>query len=340
MSSAHSPRRRWFGSLPEGAELIPFILILGVVFALLNPAFLKTANLLAILASMTFVGVIAIGQTVVIISGGIDLSVGAVAALCAVTSAKMMVSDIPLPICIAVAFAVGVGVGMINGTLTVIGIPSFIVTVGTLYMAGGLAVFITKGQPVFPLPPFVTDLGLAKVGLLTAPFVLMLVLLVVTGFVLRFTRAGRRVYAVGGDAAVAALAGISTRRVLVGAFAFCGFTAGLAGVLQMGALASASNTIGAGWELTSIAAVVIGGTSIFGGRGTVLGTLLGLLLLGIMTNGLVSAGVEPNWQTLAVGAIMIAAIGFDFLRRRVRRVRAPESAPDSAPNALTPQAFV
>lgn len=326
--------------LPEGAELVPVILIAIVIFAALNSAFLKPANLLTILASMAFVGIIAVGQTVVIISGNIDLSVGAVAALCAVIGAKLMVAGAPIAVAVIAALGVGAVVGLFNATLTVLGIPSFIVTIGTLYMAGGLAVFITKGQPVFPLPPQVTEIGVAKVGPFTMPFLIMTAILVVVGLVLRLTRPGRCVYAVGGDAAVARLAGISPRRVVGVSFALCGVTAALAGLLQMAALASASNTIGAGWELTSIAAVVIGGTSIFGGRGTILGTFLGLLLLGIITNGLVSAGVEPNWQTLAVGAIMIAAIGFDFLRRRVRRPRASttERVPRTAD--VHPQAFI
>jgi ribose transport system permease protein len=310
---------RWSLRIPEGAELVPVLILAAVVFALLNPAFLKPANIVTILASMAFVGIIAIGQTVVVIGGNIDLSVGSVAALCAVIGAKLMVAEVPLAASVALALAAGVGVGLLNAYLTVIGIPAFIVTIGTLYMAGGLAVFITKGQPVFPLPPVVTQIGLAKVGPFSTPFLIMLALFFVVGGVLRFTRSGRCVYAVGGDAVVANLAGINSKRVVIGTFAFCGLTAGLAGLLQMAALAAASNTIGAGWELTSVAAVVIGGTSIFGGRGTMLGTFLGLLLLGVVTNGLISSGVEPNWQTLAVGAIMISAIGFDVLRRKIRR---------------------
>jgi ribose transport system permease protein len=312
------PSQRRF-RLPEGAELVPVLLVACVIFAFLNPAFLKPANLLTILASMAFVGIIAIGQSVVVIGGNIDLSVGSVAALCAVIGAKLMVADFPLLVSVAIALTVGVLVGLFNAYLTALGIPAFIVTIGTLYMAGGLAVFITKGQPVFPLPKIVTEIGLAKVGPFSTPFLVMLALFIVVGWVLRSTRPGRCVYAVGGDAVVANLAGINSKRVIYGTFAFCGFTAALAGLLQMSALASASNTIGAGWELTSVAAVVIGGTSIFGGRGTMLGTFLGLLLLGVVTNGLISAGVEPNWQTLAVGAIMIAAIGFDLIRRRIRR---------------------
>ena len=304
--------------LPEGTELIPFIVLSIVIFAAINPAFVKPANLLTILSSLAFVGVIAVGQTVVIIGGQIDLSVGANAALSAVVSAKLMVAGVPIVLSLLAGVGVGIVVGLANGLLSMTGIPSFIVTIGTLYIVGGVAVFVTHGQPIFPLPPAITAFGTAKVGPFTASFLAMIALFLVVDSFLRFARAGRSVYAVGGDAAVARLAGISSHAVTLATFAFCGLTAALAGLLQMAALESASNTIGSGWELASIAAVVIGGTSIFGGKGTVFGTLLGLLLLGVVTNGLVSARVQPNWQTLAVGAIMISAIGLDFLRRQVR----------------------
>ena len=165
--------------LPEGTELIPFIVLSIVIFAAINPAFVKPANLLTILSSLAFVGVIAVGQTVVIIGGQIDLSVGANAALSAVVSAKLMVAGVPIVLSLLAGVGVGIVVGLANGLLSMTGIPSFIVTIGTLYIVGGVAVFVTHGQPIFPLPPAITAFGTAKVGPFTASFLAMIALFLV-----------------------------------------------------------------------------------------------------------------------------------------------------------------
>jgi ribose/xylose/arabinose/galactoside ABC-type transport system permease subunit len=236
--------------------------------------------------------------------------------LTAVVGAELMARSVPIPIAIAAMVGTGVVVGLVNGLVTILGIPSFIVTIATLYMTGGIALFITGGQPVYPLPPEIAALGSARPLGLSLPFLFLLVLVAAVTCYLHFTRSGRRLYAVGGAPDVARLIGLSPRRAVLGSFVFCSLTAAAAGLFQMAALNSASNTIGSGWELSSVAAVVIGGASIFGGSGSPVGTVLGALLLGLVSNGLVSAGVPANWQTLAVGAIMIAAVSLDLVRRR------------------------
>lgn len=311
-----SAPRTW--SPPRGLELlIPILAAIGI-FAALNPNFLRPANLATILIGMAFVGIVAIGQTVVIISGNFDLSIGMTAGLCAIAGAELMSMGVPTPIALLVLVGVGVVVGLVNAFFTNLGLPSFIVTIGMLFIVQGIALFITGGQPIYPLPEELTALGRARPLGVSVPFIVMIVLLIATSLVLRYSRTGLNVYAVGGSPEVSSLLGVRPRRVVTGAFVFSGLTAALAGLLQMASLNSASNQIGVGWELTSVAAVVIGGASIFGGTGNPLGTLLGAFLLGLVSNGLVSIGVSPNWQTLAVGTIMIVAVSVDIVRRRAR----------------------
>lgn len=317
--------------IPQGVELVIPLVVAMVIFAIINPNFLRLANLSTVLMGIAFVGIVAIGQTVVVITGNFDLSVGATAALSAVIGAKLMVAGLPIPVAILVLFVVGIVVGLINGLFTIIGVPSFIVTIATLYMASGVTLFMTGGQPVYPLPVEVTSFGTARPLGFSVSFLALIVLLVAVTLFLRFTRTGRYAYAAGGAPEVAKLVGVSVPRVVFGAFVFSGITASFAGLLQMSALASASTTIGDGWELASVAAVIIGGASIFGGSGNPVGTIFGVLLLGLVSNGLVSVGVPANWQTLATGAIMIMAVSVDIVRRRARvlgrRTRDPEHEP-------------
>lgn len=312
---------------PQGVELVIPILFAVIIFALINPNFLRPANLSTVLTGIAFVGIVAIGQTVVVITGNFDLSVGATAALSAVIGAKLMIAGVPVPVAVLALLGVGVVVGLINGLFTIIGVPSFIVTIATLYMAGGMALFITGGKPVYPIPADVTALGTSHYLGLSVPFLALLVLLVAVTLFLRTTRTGRYTYAAGGAPDVARLIGLSPRKIVLASFVFCGATAAFAGLLQMATLASASNTIGAAWELSSVAAVVIGGASIFGGTGTPVGTIVGVLLLRLVSNGLVTAGVTANWQTLAIGAIMIAAVSVDIVRRRTQVLRRRTPSP-------------
>ncbi|CAN5345215.1 ABC transporter permease [soil metagenome] len=302
--------------LPRELALVPAIVLVIAAFAIINPNFIRIQNLNTVLIGLAFIGIVAVGQTIVVITGNFDLSVGSTAALTAVVGAELMSAGVPIPLAILAMFATGVLVGLVNGLVTILGVPSFIVTIATLYVTGGIALFITGGQPVYPLPPELTAVGSARPMGVSIPFLFLLLLVIAVTCYLQYTRSGRRLYAVGGAPDVAKLIGLSPRRVVLGAFIFCSLTAATAGLFQMAALNSASNTIGSGWELSSIAAVVIGGASIFGGSGSPIGTVLGALLLGLVSNGLVAAGVPANWQTLAVGAIMIAAVSVDLVRRR------------------------
>jgi len=295
------------------------LLIVVCFFFVLEPAFLSARNVRAILQVVSFIGIIAIGQTILLVNGEFDLSVGAVAGLSAVCSAKLMTAfALPVPMALFGGLVVGGGVGLVNGLIVVrLKIPAFIQTLGMLFIGQGLIQVVTNGYPVYPLPEVVGDIGYADIVFgLGWSFVFFVVAAVAADFVLRRTVVGRNMYATGGNPEVARLVGIDTARYKIGAFMVTGMLAGVAGMFVMADLASGTTSIGSGWELSVIAGVVVGGVSLFGGAGTMAGGLIGVLLLQVVTSGLVVIGVNANWQQIAVGVIMVLAVGLDILRRR------------------------
>lgn len=306
------------------AGVIAALAVLVVVFEALNSAFLSSADIHAILGAVSFVGIIAVGQTVLLVAGEFDLSVGSTAGLCAIVAAWLMTKGgLPPALGLLGGLVAGGLIGLVNGVVVVrFGIPAFIATLGMLYAAQGLTNLITNGDPIYPLPDVVGNVGQATpIFGLGWSVVVMLALLVVGDLVLRRTTIGRNLYATGGNREVARLVGINTGLYKIACFVLVGALAGLAGMFVMGSLASGSPTIGTGWELVVIAGVVVGGVSLFGGVGSVLAGLIGMLLLQVVQSGLVVAGVSANWQTVAVGVIMILAVGLDLLRRRVSASR-------------------
>lgn len=296
-------------------------LVLAVVlFSALEPAFLAERNLRAILIIVSFVGIIAVGQIVLLVCGEFDLSVGSVAGLAAVASAKLMTAvALPVPVALMCGVLVGALIGLVNGLVVVrLRVPAFIQTLGMLFIGQGLIQVVTLGYPVYPLPPVIGEIGQASVFFgLGWSFVFFGALALAADFTLRRTVLGRNCYAVGGNVEVARLVGINTARYKIGAFVFVGALSAIAGMFVMSDLASGTTSIGNGWELIVIASVVVGGVSLFGGTGSVAGGLLGMLLLQVVQSGLVISGVSANWQQIAVGVIMVAAVGLDVLRRRV-----------------------
>jgi len=296
------------------------LILIVLFFYLLEPAFLSDRNLRAILTVVSFIGIIAIGQTILLVGGEFDLSVGSVAGLSAVVSAKLMTAAaLPVPVAVFGGMLVGGTVGLVNGLIVVkLRIPAFIQTLGMLFIGQGLIQVVTNGYPVYPLPKIVGDLGYAHPVLgLGWSFVFFIVAGIGGDFVLRRTVLGRNMYATGGNPEVARLVGINTGLYKVGAFIFIGVMAAIAGMFVMADLASGTTSIGSGWELAVIAGVVVGGVSLFGGAGTMAGGLLGILLLQAVQSGLVVIGVNANWQQIAVGTIMVLAVGLDILRRRI-----------------------
>jgi len=324
-------------ALGEVGVVAALVLAAGF-FWLLEPAFLSARNIRAILSVVSFVGIIAIGQTILLVGGEFDLSVGSIAGLGAIAAARLMATyGWPVPLAVAGGIMVGGCTGLVNGLVVVrLRIPAFIQTLGMLFIGQGLIQVITGGYPVYPLPDAVGDLGQTDVVFgLGWSFVFFIVAAVLADQALRRTVLGRNMYATGGSREVARLVGIDTDLYKIGAFVLTGMLASIAGMFVMADLASGTTSIGSGWELTVIAGVVVGGVSLFGGAGTMAGGLVGMLLLQVVQSGLVVVGVSANWQQIAVGVIMVVSVGLDILRRRLfmHGAARPEGRPEGQSDA-------
>jgi ribose/xylose/arabinose/galactoside ABC-type transport system permease subunit len=340
-TAAPSWRSRVVGFIAIGeVGVIAALVLIVAFFYFMQPAFLSERNIRAILNVVSFVGIIAIGQTILMVAGEFDLSVGSVAGLSAVVAAKLMtVLMLPVPLALLLGVGVGALVGLVNGIIVVkFKIPAFIQTLGMLFIGQGLIQLVTNGYPVYPLPPEISAIGMSSIAFgLGWSFAFFIVAAILADFVLRRTVLGRNMYATGGNPEVARLVGINTSLYKIGAFVTVGALAAVAGMFVMADLQSGGTSIGSGWELTVIAGVVVGGVSLFGGAGTVAGGVIGILMLKVVQSGLVVIGVNANWQQIAVGVIMVSAVGLDILRRRyfttgagARRANPAAAAPVAA----------
>ncbi|HKT03743.1 MAG TPA: ABC transporter permease [Rugosimonospora sp.] len=300
------------------------LIVAAVVFSVANGRFLRPENLSIILQQVAPVGAVAVGQTLVILTAGIDLSIGAVMVLASLVMAKLAAGGGTAgPVALLVGLAIAVAAGAVNGVLvTRIKLPPFIVTLGTLSIFTAVTLIYAQGQTI-SLPPstFLTwtgrtiDLGAFH---LTIGVVMMLALYAVFAYALRQTAWGRHLYATGDDPEAARLAGIRTSRVLLSAYVVAGAVIGIGAWILVGRINGADPNAGLNTNLESITAVVIGGTSLFGGRGAVVGSLIGALIVQVFENGLALAGVDPNYQVLAVGILVIAAVAADQWIRSVK----------------------
>ena len=296
------------------------LLMASIFFAVMSPRFLSGPNFSLILQQVMVVGVLAIGQTLVIITTGIDLSNGMVMALSGVLIASFAAQKGLNPfLAILIGLIVAMAFGLLNGGLvTGIGLPAFIVTLGTMNIAYALTRIYTTST-ISNLPKELTFLGdTFTVGgtAIANGTVLMLALYAITWFLMKYTPAGRSVYAVGDNIEAARLAGINTKRVLLGVYTLAGLAYGIAAVLQVARTGVGDPQAGQTSNLDSITAVVLGGTSLFGGRGSIVGTLIGALIVGVFRNGLQLLGVESTYQVLITGVLVIAAVSVDQLTHR------------------------
>jgi len=304
----------------------PFIALLAacLFFATQSDRFLSGGNLSLILQQVMVVGVIAIGQTLIILTAGIDLSCGMVMALGGVVMTKFA-TELGLPPALAVlcGLAVTTLFGLVNGLLvTRVKLPPFIVTLGTLNIAFAITQLYSNSQTITDLPPLMTALGNTfTLGGNEVAYgaVLMLALYGLAWFVLRETAAGRHVYAVGNNAEATRLVGIPTQRVLLGVYVIAGFFYGIAALLSVARTGVGDPNAGQTENLDAITAVVLGGTSLFGGRGVVLGSLVGALIVGVFRNGLTLMGVSSIYQVLVTGVLVILAVAADQLSRKGAR---------------------
>lgn len=305
--------------VPELKRLVVLLAVVGF-FGVLNPAFISGDSFLAVIQASAFVGITAVGLTLLITAGEFDLSVGSVAALANVSTALLMVkAGLDPLVSIGIGLSLGAAVGVVNAVLVLrVGVPSFIATIGMLFIARGLTVWVTAAKPVYPLPPLIDELGELRLLGLSASIIVLLALVVAGALVLDRLVLGRLIRATGGNPEAARIAGVKTDRTKLLLFILVGSLASLSGILSLIHFGSGTHLMGNGWELMAIAAVVVGGTSLFGGSGTVVGTLLGLLILQSISSGMVAARIDPWWQTITIGLIMLASVSVDVTRRRRR----------------------
>ncbi|MFZ0058935.1 MAG: ABC transporter permease [Acidimicrobiales bacterium] len=297
------------------------IIVLGAVFNSTSPCrcFLTSGNILTTAQEFSYVGIAALGGAMVIMTKGIDLSVGSNMSLSGLLAADIMAAGHGAALGIVVGLSVGIGVGLLNGFLvTVVGMQPFIATLGMLSVVGGAAVAYSQGFTLYP-PQSFDSLGQGTILGIPNPVVVMIGLAIVLTLFLRYTRLGRHIYAVGGNEDAARLLGIRVNGVKFFTYALAGLLGAVAGILLMSFLGSANPTQGTGDELNVIAAAVIGGVSLFGGQGTLFGTVLGAALVGEISDGLTLDQVPGYWTELVVGCVILTAIGLDQLRRRLRK---------------------
>ena len=292
------------------------LVLMVIVFASMTDVFLTQRNLVNILQQSSINACIAIGMTLVIISGGIDLSVGPVAALAAVLSGTLLMAGYPVFVVIGAALAIGLICGMINGALIAYaGLQPFIVTLGTLSLFRALALIYTGGNPVLGLPNGFRQIFSSYIYGLPVPVIVVGVLAVVATVLLKKTPLGEYILAVGGNEEAARVSGVPIERTKVVTYMMSGGLASLAAVILMARLGAAEPTLGNLWELEAIAASAIGGASLMGGKGSIVGTILGAVVLGAMRNGLTLLNVQAFYQLLATGIIIILAMLVDRLAR-------------------------
>jgi ribose/xylose/arabinose/galactoside ABC-type transport system permease subunit len=331
-------------NLTRTLALLAILLFLGVIAAILSPLFLRLANIRNLFIQVSFTGILAIGMTFVILTGGIDLSVGSIVGFSSILFATLLHGSfftfmpkvifaygkqasvlnplLPLPLDLLVVVIIAAIIGLISGGLSYyLKIHSFIITLGMLFAVRGLALSYTNGQPLYGVPKSMTFMAYGFVlGLPVTP-ILWLVLLVAGAGVLTFTRYGRRIYAVGGNEQVARLSGITPIVYRITPFLISGVCAGLVGILMSGRMGAGDPTIANGWELDAIGAVVIGGTRLEGGRGSLLGTLIGVLIVGVVTNAMDLLGMKAYPQQMVKGAMIVGAVALQNVLGSINRTK-------------------
>ena len=296
-------------------------IVLCIFFTMFNSLFLTPGNIINILRQVSFNAILAMGMTMVIITGGIDLSVGSVLALAAVVTASLVKADAPLtsmPVAVLAGLLLGAFCGFLNGLFITKGrLAPFIVTMVMMTVARGAAQLFTKGRPVTGLLPSYDFIGAGFFLRIPIPVYILALVLIISSFILGWTRTGRYIYAVGGNEASAIASGIKANRVKIFVYSFSGCMAALVGIILSARLNSAAPVLGSGYELDAIAASVIGGTSMDGGRGFIIGTLVGALIIGTISNGLDILNVSAYWQQIIKGIIILVAVILDRRKESV-----------------------
>jgi ribose/xylose/arabinose/galactoside ABC-type transport system permease subunit len=305
------------------AGLLLAVIVFGIVISINNPVFLKQQNLLNVARVSAFTFIVGSGMTICFVGGGLDLSVGSAYGAAGILGALALRSGVSVPLSILIGLGCGLAIGMINGTIiTRFGIPSLIVTLGMMYAARGVVMVVSHGDPVYRFPQAFKEIGQGGTLGIPNPILIALAYGLFCHLVLDYTKFGYAVRGVGGNQEAARVSGINVKRIQFWLYVISGFSAGFAGLLMTSRLGSSHPNSGVGLELQIISAVIVGGTSMFGGTGSIFGTLLGSLLLNMINNGIVLMNVNLYWQNIVVGAVIVAAVGVDqFRRKRLWRSR-------------------
>ena len=317
---ARAGARPWVERLADHVPLFTLI-ALGIAFSIASDTFLSVRNLVNVIDQLTVLGIMALGMTAVIVIGGIDLTVGSVLAVSMMVMGWMSnAKGIPMPVAMVAALGVGALCGTFSGLLITRGnLPPFIATLATMSIARGLANLVTDGSQIVGYPDWFSALSIERYfGFLSVTVALFIVLTVIAGIYMKYRAGGRALYAIGGSSEVARLAGIPVKRVTLAVYAVCGLLAGLAGVVMSTRLDSSQPSGGLGYELDTIAAVVIGGASLSGGIGSIFGTLMGVLTIGVLRNGLNLIGTSPFVQQIVIGVVIVLAVMVDANKRKSR----------------------
>jgi ribose transport system permease protein len=300
-------------------KLLPFVslIVLFVALSIASPYFLTANNLASVARQTAVFNTMALGMTIVIISGGIDLSVGSILGLSGLVGTMALERGYPIPVGVLIGLLVGTACGLANGVMvTKLRIPPFVVTLGTLGIFRGLALIISNGLPVHRIPPGFSFLG--EGNLLGVPFVVWLLVIcaVAVHVILEHTRLGRYAFAIGSNKIASLYAGIPVDFHVMAVYAIGGTLTGLAGMIEASRLMTGQPTAGQGYELQAIAAVVIGGGSLNGGEGSVVGTLIGAFIMGLLSNGADLLNISNYWQQVIIGSVIILAVTLDEPRKR------------------------
>ena len=312
-----------FVTLYKKYGIYVILLLVILFFSVFARNFLSVDNLLNILRQVSMFGIVVIGVTFVMIGGGADLSVGGEMAVCGMIGGLLMVkAGLPVFPAALLCMIITTGIGMLNGIIAVkLNMFSLIVTLGTMLILQGLSYVITGGYPVFGLPDSFSFLGQGYIG--NIPFPVIIFILVAAGawFLLNKTYFGRYVYAMGGNPEAARLAGVNIDRMRIAVFGLCGFVTSIASLIMLSRTNSAQPGAGSSYPFDCMTAAVLGGISFAGGEGNISGAVVGVLIIGILNNGLLLMGVDSNWQNVVKGIVLVAAVGIDSVQRKSKKVK-------------------
>lgn len=301
----------------EKLAALSSLIIMMIFFSIFSEYFFTTTNLLTIALQTSVIGIIAIGQTMVIITGGIDLSVGSIVAFSGITAGLLVERGVPLSLALILGIFIGAVVGIVNGGLiSKANLPPFIATLGMMMVLRGLTLALTNGMPISSFDDSFVYLAGGSLFGIPNPVIYFISLGLIFNFILKRTVLGKDIYAIGSNEDAARLSGVNVTKTKLIVYGFCGFLSGISGIILASRLISAQPTEGAGYELDAVAAVVIGGASLSGGKGNIIGTIIGAFIMSTLRNGLNMMNVSGFWQQFVVGIVLLLAVYVDQKRKK------------------------